>query len=145
MEEKNGDIHGLIKVYKMVRNSMRYFADKYQLSVVEMGIVFDVFLHEGLTATQLATMQAIPKSSISRLVEHLVKRNILNRERPENNRRIVHITLSDEFRNEMLLLEKDAVFQQLLEQDMSREDGQKAIGQLMRASIDSDSADTGEV
>ena len=130
MNHGKADINGLVMVFNMIRGSLDYFARKYDLSLTEMGMVFDIFSKGALTVTELSALQGIPKSTVSRLVDDLVKRGILNRERPEDNRRIVHITITPDFRAEMDRLKDDAGFQQVIEQDLPPEKGQLAIGKL---------------
>lgn len=130
MDHKKADIHGLVTVFRMIRGSLDYFARKYDLSITEMGIVFDTFFHEKMTVTALSESQGIPKSTVSRLVDNLVKRDILNRVRPEENRRIVHVTITEDFRREMDTLSDDTSFQNILERDLPGEKGRLAIQKL---------------
>lgn len=130
MDHREADIHGLIMVFRMIRRSLNYFAKKYDLSLTEMGIAFDTFFHDKITVTELAESQGIPKSTVSRLVENLVRKGYLNRVRPEDNRRIVHITVTDSYRTELDELRNDEGFQKMLEQDIPREKGQLAIAKL---------------
>ena len=99
--------------------------------MTEMMILFDTFYQKQVTVTQLADSLGIPKSTVSRLVEQMVQKGCLNRIRPENNRRIVQISVKDSFCSELDLLKDDTAFQQLLERDLPRETGQRAIGKLM--------------
>ena len=130
MDHEKADIHGLVMVFRMIRRSLNYFAKKYDLSLTEMGIVFDTFFHGQVTVTELSESQGIPKSTVSRLVENLVQRGYLNRVRPEDNRRIVQITITDSYRAELDALTSDDGFQRILEQDIPREKGRQAIGKL---------------
>ena len=93
-----------------------------------MAIVFDIFYQGSVSLTQLADDLGIPKSTVSRLVEHLVQKKYLSRVRPKENRRAVQISITPEFHEELGHLQDDTAFQQLLEQDLPRDLGQKAIG-----------------
>lgn len=130
MDHGKADINGLVTVFGMIRASLDYFARKYDLSIAEMGIVFDIFSRGAMTVTELSMQQGIPKSTVSRLVDVLVKRGILNRERPADNRRIVCISITEEFRAEMDQLKDDAAFQSIMERDLPREKGRRAIQKL---------------
>lgn len=127
MDHGKADINGLVAVFGMIRASLDYFSQKYDLSITEMGIVFDIFSQGAMTVTEISAQQGIPKSTVSRLVDVLVKRGILNRERPEDNRRIVRISITEEFRAEMNQLKDDTVFQNMMERDLPREKGRRAI------------------
>ena len=129
MDHEKADIHGLVMVFRMIRRSLNYFAKKYGLSLTEMGIVFDTFFRGQVTVTELSESQGIPKSTVSRL-ENLVQRGYLNRVRPEDNRRIVQITITDSYREELDRLSSDDGFQKTLEQDIPRAKGRQAIGKL---------------
>ena len=145
MADRKADMAGLAMVFRMVRNSIGFFAKKYDLTISEMAIVFDIFYQKKVSLTQLANSLGIPKSTVSRLVEHLVQKNYLNRIRPAENRRTVQITITPEFLEELGRLQEDAAFQELLEKDLPREQGQKAIGkykELVDILEESPSADT---
>ena len=131
MSTKKGDIGGLVLVFHMVQESFQYFRKKYGLSMTEMMILFDTFYQKKATVTQLAESLGIPKSTVSRLVEQMVQKHVLNRIRPDDNRRIVEITVADDFSSELNLLRDDAAFQQVLEKHLPREIGQQAIGKLI--------------
>ncbi|MBR3400664.1 MAG: MarR family transcriptional regulator [Parasporobacterium sp.] len=131
MAEKKADISGLVKVFRMVQSSFGYFGRKYGLTISEMMILFDTFYQGKVTVTQLADSLGIPKSTVSRLVDHMVRLKYLDRIRPEDNRRIVQISVTDEFCANLEFLKDDLAFQQVLEKDLPRETGQKAIGKLM--------------
>ena len=130
MDHNKADFQGLVTVFRMIRRSLNYFAKKYDLSLTEMGIVFDTFFHEKITVTELAASQGIPKSTVSRLVENMVQRGLLNRVRPDDNRRIVQITITDNFRAELDELRNDEGFQKTIEQDIPGEKGRQAIAKL---------------
>lgn len=130
MEYGKADINGLVAVYGMIRSSLDYFSQKYDLSITEMGIVFDIFSQGAMTVTELSVQHGIPKSTISRLVDILVKRSILNREQPADNRRIVRISITEEFRAEMDQLKDDTAFQNIMERNLPREKGKQAIQKL---------------
>ena len=129
-EHMTPDIGGLARVFRMIRSSLDYFARKYDLTLTEMGIVFDIFFQGEMTLKELSESQGIPKSTVSRLVDGLVKRHVLNREIPEENRRIVRITITEEFRGRMDALRDDAGFQQLLQRDLPGETARLAIRKL---------------
>lgn len=131
MNERKGDISGLVRVFRMIQNSFAYFGRKYNLSMTEMMILLDTVYHKQVTVTQLAESLGIPKSTVSRLVEQMVQKQCLNRVRPDHNRRIVQISVTDSFSEKMDLLKDDSSFQQLLEQDLPKEAGQKAIALLL--------------
>ena len=130
MDHNKADFQGLVTVFRMIRRSLNYFAKKYDLSLTEMGIVFDTFFHEKITVTELAASQGIPKSTVSRLVENMVQRGLLNRVRPDDNRRIVQITITDSFQTELDKLRNDEGFQKTIEQDIPGEKGRQAIAKL---------------
>ncbi|MBQ9031236.1 MAG: winged helix-turn-helix transcriptional regulator [Parasporobacterium sp.] len=131
MADRTPDVNGLAKVFRMIRNSIGYFAKRYHLTVSEMAIVFEVFYQGEMSVTRLAEELGISKSTVSRLVEALVQRHYLDRVRPEENRRIVRITISDGFRSQMDMLKDDTAFKQILEADFSPEKGQLAIRKFM--------------
>ena len=130
MSNKYADINGLVLVFQMIRKSLDYFANKYELSIGEINIIFDIFFTDGMTITELSERQGVPKSTVSRLVDNLVKKKMLDRIRPEENRRIVNVTISNSFRKELDSLKDDKKFQHLLEEDFPKEKGMLAVQKL---------------
>lgn len=114
MSTNRTDIDGMAKLFRVVRVFFLHFAKKYDLSVPELGIVFDVFYQGQITITELTRQSRIPKSTVSRSVDKLVQRGYLNRVRPEDNRRIVQISITDDFYRELEQLKEDRDFQKIL-------------------------------
>lgn len=131
MKNKKADIDGLTRLYRMVRSSFAYFGKKYDLSVYEMGIIFDTYAEGQITVTALTNNSEIPKSTVSRTVDKLVQRGYLNRIRPDDNRRIVQISITDSFRTELEKLKDDEDFQNVLKQDLPPCKAQEAIEKYM--------------
>ena len=131
MEIRTADVNGLAQVFRMVRETITYFARKYHLRISAMAIVFEVFYQGEMTVTGLTNELGISKSTVSRLVDNLVQRKYLCRVRPEENRRTVRITIAEEFRAQMEMLKDEEAFKKILETDLPPEKGQLAIGKFM--------------
>ncbi len=55
-----------------------------------------LYAHPGINLTELSEHMSLAKSTVSGIVDRLVEQGIVVRERPENNRRIICLRLSDE-------------------------------------------------
>lgn len=67
------------------------------LNSTQMLIVYEVYENQNISLNGLCERLEIPKSTVSRIVDELVKKGVLTREIPEENRRIVKLRVSENF------------------------------------------------
>lgn len=53
---------------------------------------------EGLTVSELARRLVVPKSQMTRIIDHLVRLNIVSRQPDARDRRVINISLTDDGR-----------------------------------------------
>ena len=68
--------------------------ESYRLSSLELGLLRACMERRGRTASQLAEVLPVDASRVSRVVNGLVERGLLRRNRPRRDRRVVLLTLT---------------------------------------------------
>ncbi len=68
--------------------------ESYRLSTLELGLLRACMERKGRTASQLAEILPVDASRVSRVVNRLVERGLLRRNRPRRDRRVVMLTLT---------------------------------------------------
>ena len=72
-------------------------AKEMGLNSTQMLIVYEVYENQNISLNGLCGKLEIPKSTVSRIVDELVKKGVLTREIPEENRRILKLRISEGF------------------------------------------------
>lgn len=65
------------------------------IGAMQMMILYEIMANQGITLVELCERLEMPKSSISRAVDGLVIKGMVKREIPEDNRRIVRLTVKE--------------------------------------------------
>lgn len=87
-------------------------AKKLGLSSTQMLLVYEVLQNKDISLNGLCEIMGLPKSTVSRLVDDLVKKNVLIREIPPENRRTVRLRVAE---NESSADEIDRVSDSLID------------------------------
>jgi Transcriptional regulators len=85
--------------------------------------MYEVYHNEGISLNDLSTKLDLPKSSVSRLVDQLVNSEIIIREIPKENRRIVKLSMSPSFLQNKNITDMNAQFNDTISGKL---DGEKA-------------------
>lgn len=92
---------GIFEMIKAIQGCMsckvENRAKSMGLSSTQMLIVFEVFENEDISLNGLCEKMDLPKSTVSRLVDDLVKKEILIREIPPENRRMVKLRIAQDY------------------------------------------------
>jgi DNA-binding MarR family transcriptional regulator len=73
-------------------------AKQYGFTVPQMGVIFHLYNMPSITLNELSEHMELTKSTVSGIVDRLAKQGVVKREIPEDNRRIVKLYISEEFR-----------------------------------------------
>lgn len=94
--EKILDIFRSIK--KNFRNRFEKVAKQYGFTSSQLAVIF--YLHEtpSITLYELSNHLMLTKSTVSGIVDRLTKQGVVIREIPKDNRRIVNLSISEEFK-----------------------------------------------
>ena len=107
--EKTVDL--LKSIHHKMSERIYFQAKKLGFSIQEFRILSALRCADAFTLNDLCEKIDLPKSTVSRIVDKLFKKGIVIREIPGNNRRVVSISISPEFRNKRMI--KDAVMAEL--------------------------------
>lgn len=68
---------------------------KYGVSIVEFRCLRTLYEHESLTVNHLAQKMSLTSSRVTRIVDGLVRNELVNRETGETDRRVYNLSLTD--------------------------------------------------
>lgn len=122
---------GMLDVYQLVMDGMKYFCRKFDLSRSQADIIMVLCAYGESTLKELCEYVDFPKSTASRIVDELVERKMLDRKIPPENRRIIKISVNKKFWDKMESINQSPELQAALTKKMSQEEGIFAVGKLM--------------
>ncbi|MCH3965827.1 MAG: MarR family transcriptional regulator [Clostridium sp.] len=85
-------------IHKLLCIKFKENADKYGLTVQQLTVIFYLYKHPDITLNQLSEHMMLTKSTVSGIIDRLTKQGIVARKIPEDNRRIVKLSLSEDFK-----------------------------------------------
>ena len=83
------------KMKKYFKAGMGAQCEKLGFTMPQLVLLHEVFNAPGITLNDLSDKMNLSKSTVSDIVERLQMRNIIRRERPENDRRITMLYVTD--------------------------------------------------
>jgi DNA-binding MarR family transcriptional regulator len=87
----------LRKIQGNLNCQMQSSAKSFGLTTSQFMVMFEIYNNKNISLIELSEKLDLPKSSVSRLVDQLVNQEIVIREIPKENRRIIKLSISDEF------------------------------------------------
>ncbi len=84
-------------IQKKKDTRLRHFLKEFDISTHDTLLLRELSIHPNITLIELAELLNLPKSTVSSMINRLVKRNIVDRTIPENNRRTVQLNISGDF------------------------------------------------
>lgn len=92
----------IINIFKNIKKSLnsrlKESAKQYGFTDTQLSVIFNLYKEPSITLNELSDYMGLTKSTVSGIVERLVKQGVITREVPENNRRIVKLSISEEFK-----------------------------------------------
>jgi len=85
------------RISAATKSRMLHGAEDMGFSITQFLVMFELTRADKISMLELGEKCGLPKSTVSRVVDQLVKRGVVKRARPENNRRVVIITVTDAF------------------------------------------------
>ncbi|AFM43097.1 transcriptional regulator [Desulfosporosinus acidiphilus SJ4] len=92
-------------VQKIYRDQIFEKSQQYGFTGPQMGLILGLSKHPYSTLNELSECIGLSKSTVSGIVNRLVGQGVVIREIPENNRRIVRLSLSPEFERNNVIKE----------------------------------------
>ncbi|OOM81496.1 MarR family protein [Clostridium puniceum] len=105
----------IIDIFKNIRKAISFksekSAKKYGFTAPQLGVIFHLYMMPSITLNNLSEHMVLTKSTVSGIVDRLEKQGVVKREIPKNNRRIVKLSLSEEFKknNDVCKMKKEFI------------------------------------
>ncbi len=97
----NSSIEKILALFKSIQKNYRDMifekSRQYGLTGPQMGVIFSLHHKPFITLHELSEQMGLSKSTTSGIIDRLVSQGIVIREIPEDNRRIVRLSLSQDF------------------------------------------------
>jgi DNA-binding MarR family transcriptional regulator len=114
-------------VHKIYRDQIYEKSRQYGFTGPQIGLIIGLYKNPYITLKEMSECLGLSKSTVSGMVDRLVGQGVVTREIPEDNRRIVRLSLSPEFKKNNVL--KELTNKYIIEslKDASEEDLDKII------------------
>lgn len=114
-------------VHKIYRNQIYERARQYGFTGPQIGLITQLNKKPNLTLKEMSECLGLSNSTVSGIVDRLVGQGVVIREIPDDNRRIIRLSLSPDFQKKNIL--KDVMNQYLSDtlKDADAEDLAKII------------------
>lgn len=103
----------IIEIFKSIRKSIGFksekSAKKYGFTSPQIGVIFHLYMMPSITLQSLSEHMNLTKSTVSGIVDRLEKQGVVTRKIPKDNRRIVKLSISEEFKknNDICKMKKE--------------------------------------
>ena len=91
----------IIEIFKSIKKAIGFksekSAKKYGFTAPQIGVIFHLYMMPSITLQSLSEHMNLTKSTVSGIVDRLEKQGVVTREIPKDNRRIVKLSISEEF------------------------------------------------
>lgn len=133
----------IIDIFKSIKKSVtcKYekIAKQYGFTAQQLAVIFHLYKIPSITLNELSDHMGLTKSTVSGIVDRLAKQGVVKREIPEDNRRIVKLSISEEFKknNDIQSMKKKFIGDFISDsiKDMDPEEVEKMIYGLRQFSI----------
>ncbi len=101
------EILGLVRQINIsMKRRMMCGAAAMGYSMPQFLVMYQLTQDGSVSMHELVDKTGLPKSTLSRIVDQLVRRGVLKRHRPENNRRTVMLSVTDAYTKKKARLKK---------------------------------------
>jgi DNA-binding MarR family transcriptional regulator len=114
-------------VHKMYRDQIFEKSRQYGFTGPQIGLIIGLSKNPYITLKEMSECLGLSKSTVSGMVDRLVGQGVVIREIPEDNRRIVRLSLDPEFQKNNVLKELANKYINDSLKDASEEDLDKII------------------
>ena len=105
----------IIEIFKNIKKAIsskfEKSAKKYGFTAPQLGVIFHLHVMPSITLQALSEHMGLTKSTVSGIVDRLEKQGVVTREIPKDNRRIVKLSISEEFKknNDICKMKKEFI------------------------------------
>ena len=117
-------------IQKIYRDQIFEKSRQYGFTGPQIGLIIGLHKNPYITLKEMSECLGLSKSTVSGIVDRLVGQGVVIREIPEDNRRIVRLSLSPEFEKNNVLKELMNKYIADILKDASEEDMKKIISGL---------------
>ncbi|APM38024.1 MarR family winged helix-turn-helix transcriptional regulator [Clostridium kluyveri] len=97
--KQSDEIISLFKtIHRTFRCKFKKIAQQYGFTAPQLTVIFHLYKTPDITLNELSDHLMLTKSTVSGIVNRLVSQGVVIREIPENNRRIVKLSVSEDFK-----------------------------------------------
>jgi len=114
-------------VHKMYRDQIYEKSRQYGFTGPQIGLIIGLSKNPYITLKEMSECLGLSKSTVSGMVDRLVGQGVVIREIPEDNRRIVRLSLDPDFQKNNVLKELASKYINDSLKDASEEDLNKII------------------
>ena len=110
-------IENLFTSYRESFGDAKKTLDKYTIGIAHHKVLHLVSMYEGITISELLKKLKITKQSLNRVLKDLVKIEIINFKKNDQDTRIKHVFLNDKGKrifNEIFIIQKKRIYNALL-------------------------------
>ena len=110
-------IEKLFVGYREIFSDSKKVLDKYSIGLAHNKVIHLLSLYEGISISELLKKLKITKQSLNRVVKDLIKLEIIEFKKDEQDTRVKHIFLNDKGKkifNEIFQLQKRRIYNALL-------------------------------
>ncbi len=126
---------GMVQIYRLVMDGMKYFCKKFDLTISEATVVLALCAHGEVSLKELCEYVDLPKSTASRMVDSLVERKMVDRKVPPENRRTIKLSINKQFYKKLEKVNQGPALQQALSANLSQEEAFDVIGGMVGKDI----------
>ena len=112
-------------IQKIYKDQLYKKSRQFGFTGPQIGLIVGLYKNPFSTLNDMSEWLGLSKSTVSGIVDRLVKQGIVIREVPEDNRRIVQLSLSSEFQNNNVLKNFMMEFITNIFKDISEQDLEK--------------------
>jgi DNA-binding MarR family transcriptional regulator len=92
----------IIEIFRSIKKTssskFEKSAKKYGFTAPQLGVIFHLHMVPSITLQALSEHMNLTKSTVSGIVDRLEKQGVVTREIPKDNRRIVKLSITEEFK-----------------------------------------------
>ena len=92
----------IIEIFRSIKKAssckFEKSAKKYGFTAPQLGVIFHLHMMPSITLQALSEHMNLTKSTVSGIIDRLEKQGVVTREIPKDNRRIVELSITEEFK-----------------------------------------------
>jgi len=116
-EQLKGLIEKLFVGYREIFSDSKKILDKYSIGLAHNKVIHLLSMYDGISISELLIRLKVTKQSLNRVLKDLVKLEIIEFKRDEQDTRVKHVFLNDKGKmifNEIFQIQKKRIYNALL-------------------------------